>query len=204
MVGEQLIARGIKDTETLRAIRTIPRHRFVAPSMQQMAYRDQPLPTEQGQTISQPYIVGLMTEALQAHNARKVLEIGTGSGYQTAILAELAEHVYTVERLASLSTAASDRLRELGYANVTCKTGDGSLGWPEEAPFDRILVAAAAPDAPRPLLDQLGNGGRMVIPIGRRRGQELTLIVKNGTALEYTALCSCIFVKLIGLAAWKK
>ena len=204
MVNEQLAARGIKDAAVLRAFRTVPRHRFVSARMQKTAYADRALPTTDGQTISQPYIVGLMTQALEAQGAAKVLEIGTGSGYQTAILAELAERVYTVERVSSLAHIATLRLHELGYENVHATEGDGSLGWPDEAPFDRIIVTAAAPEAPAPLLDQLADGGRMVIPLGPQNGQELTLITRSGDDLRHTCLCSCIFVRLIGSAAWKR
>jgi len=204
MVSEQLAARGITDPDALRAFRKVPRHRFVDPSIQSKAYTDCALPTEQGQTISQPYIVGLMTQALQPGGARKVLEIGTGSGYQTAILAELAEHVFTIERVSSLAGAAAARLQELGYTNFSSRQADGSLGWPEEAPFDRIIVTAATPEPPDPLLDQLADGGRMVIPIGPRNSQELTLITKSGGKLRRTFLCACIFVRLIGQAAWKQ
>jgi len=204
MVSEQLIARGIKDPAVLRTFRNVPRHSFVTPGMQDIAYTDRALPTQHGQTISQPYIVALMTETLEARQATKVLEVGTGSGYQTAILAELAKHVYTIERIPSLAAGAAARLKELGYTNFTLRQADGSLGWPGEAPFDRIIVTAAAPEPPQPLLDQLADGGRMVIPIGRSLGQELTLITRSGDTFDRTFLCSCIFVKLIGDAAWKR
>ena len=204
MVCDQLIARGIKDPAVLRTFRNVPRHRFVKPGMRRQAYSDRPLPTEHSQTISQPYIVALMTEALDVRQTTKVLEIGTGSGYQTAILAQLSEHVFTIERLPSLATGASERLRKLGYTNFSPREGDGSLGWPEQAPFDRIIVTAAAPEPPQPLLDQLADGGKMVIPIGPPLQQELTLISKSGDTIDRTSLCSCIFVKLVGDASWKR
>lgn len=203
MVRNQLIARGIREAAALRVFRRVPRHAFVAPGMRDMAYDDRALPTEKGQTISQPYMVGLMTEALQAHGAEKVLEVGTGSGYQTAVLAELARHVYSIERVPSLATAAAGALGELGYTNISFRQGDGSLGWQEEAPFDRIMVTAASPAVPPPLAEQLAEGGRMVIPIGPQSSQDLTLVTKSGGRLHHTSLCSCIFVKLIGIAGWK-
>lgn len=204
MVSDQLIARGIKDPAVLRTFRDVPRDRFVKPGMRHQAYSDRALATEHSQTISQPYIVALMTEALAVRQTTKVLEIGTGSGYQTAILAQLSQHVFTVERLPSLATGAVERLRELGYTNFSLKEGDGSLGWPELAPFDRIIVTAAAPEPPKPLLDQLADGGKMVIPIGPVAHQELILITKSGDTIDRTSLCSCIFVKLVGDAAWKR
>lgn len=204
MVNKQLADRGITDHDVLRAFRKVPRHLFVDSRSRGKAYADQVLETEEGQTISQPYIVGLMTQALQPKSARKVLEIGTGSGYQTAILAELAKHVYTVERVQSLAEGAAARLHELGYANFSTRQADGSLGWPEEAPFDRIIVTAGAPEPPKPLVEQLADGGRMVIPIGPHDGQELTLITKSGGEVRRTFLCACIFVRLIGEAAWDK
>lgn len=180
MVREQLLARDITDPNVLDAMRRVPRHRFVPPSEQRHAYRDTPLPLSHGQTISQPYIVALMTQLVRPRAEDRVLEVGTGSGYQAAVLAELVEHVYTVEIEADLARTSAERLRELGYDNVTVRHGDGYVGWAEHAPFD-IIVATAAPEAvPQPLLDQLNAGGRMVVPVGPTHSvQELRLIEKD-------------------------
>ena len=163
MVESQLINRGIKDTRVLDAMRKVPRHRFVEEALFSQAYNDHPLPIGEKQTISQPYMVALMTEALELQGPERVLEIGTGSGYQTAILAELAEKIYSIERIRTLSTRAQRILDDLGYFNVVLKVGDGSLGLKEEAPFDAIIVTAGSPDIPQPLVDQLAMGGRLLI-----------------------------------------
>ena len=202
MVDTQLAARGIRDTALLDAMRKVPRHRFVPPESQSRAHDDCALAAREGQTISQPYIVALMTQALRPQPASRILEVGTGTGYQTAILAELAAEVRTIERLRTLAESAEELLGQLGYRNILFRTGDGSLGWPEAAPFDRILVSAAAPEPPGPLLEQLVDGGRMVIPIGSRQGQELVLIEKHRGRLTQTAFCPCVFVRLIGAAAF--
>lgn len=198
MVEKHLIPRGIKDQKVLEAFRKIPRHLFVDPAQRHMAYNDHPLPIGLEQTISQPYIVALMTESLELKGDEKVLEIGTGSGYQTAILAELAQHVYTLERLPRLSEKAKKILQELGYNNISLKTGDGTKGWPEEAPFDRILVAAATESVPSPLLEQMSTGGRMIIPLGDILLQDLVLIVKDEQGINKRNLGGCHFVPLIG------
>jgi len=202
MIDTQLAARGIRNAALLHAMGTVPRHRFVPADSRPRAYDDCALAAGEGQTISQPYIVALMTQALDPPPASRILEVGTGTGYQTAILAELAAQVHTIERLMSLADAAAKLLSGLGYSNVLFRTGDGSLGWPEAAPFDRILVTAAAPKPPAPLLEQLADGGRMVIPIGSRHHQDLVLIEKLGGRLTQTAFCPCVFVRLIGAAAF--
>ncbi len=198
MVENQIKARGIKDERILEAFYKIPRHLFVGPEQRPLAYEDHPLPIEHEQTISQPFIVALMTEALRLKGNEKVLELGTGSGYQTAILAELAGHVYTIERFEKLSRSASTLLGELGYYNITYRTGDGTRGWPEEAPFDGILAAAASEKIPPALLEQLGNGGRLVIPVGDVRGQQLMVVSKDarGKITEET-LGGCRFLPLV-------
>jgi len=199
----ELRALGIHDKRVLAAMARVPRHLFVPPELLPYAYEDRPLPIGAGQTISQPYIVALSTQALALSPQDRVLEIGTGSGYQAAILAELASEVYTVERLAELSQGAQERLGKLGYKNLHFRVGDGTKGWPEEAPFDGILVTAAAPRAPKSLLDQLAEGGRLVIPIGGRESQDLWLIEKHARRLEKVYLCPCTFVPLIGEEGWR-
>jgi protein-L-isoaspartate(D-aspartate) O-methyltransferase len=166
MVETQIVARGVRDPRVLAAMRKVPRHLFVDPSQRAQAYEDHPLPIPGNQTISQPYIVALMTELLELQPTERVLEIGTGSGYQSAVLAELAKEVYTIEIVPELARSAAERLRELHYANVTVREGDGYRGWPEHAPFDAIIVTAAPERIPEPLIDQLAPGGVMVIPVG--------------------------------------
>ena len=197
MIQEQLVPRGIEDERVLEAFRRVPRHRFVPPADQEQAYGDHPLPIGQNQTISQPYIVALMTESLQLQGSEKVLEVGTGSGYQAAILAELVPAVYTVERLPDLMEKARRVLDELGYTNINYKSGDGAIGWPEESPFDAILVAAAAKSVPQGLTDQLAPGGRLVIPVGNTWFQDLVLMTREKTGLKRKKLCGCRFVPLI-------
>jgi len=194
----ELREKGIRDERVLSAMEKVPRHLFVLPEYLFAAYDDRPLPIGLGQTISQPYIVALSTEALELSGEEKVLEIGTGSGYQTAILAELAKEVFTVERLPELSFEAQERLRRLGYTNVHFRVGDGTKGWPEEAPFPAILVTAAAPKVPKSLFAQLAEGGRMVIPVGGRFHQDLWLVRKVGGEPVYEHLCPVTFVPLIG------
>jgi protein-L-isoaspartate(D-aspartate) O-methyltransferase len=198
MVAEQIKARGIRDERILAAMMEIPRHRFVPPHLADRAYEDAPLPIGEGQTISQPYIVAQMTHALRLTGKEKVLEVGTGSGYQTALLCLLAGEVVTIERYAVLHSAAEELLRELGLENVRFRVGDGTMGEPEEAPFDRILVTAAAPDVPGPLLEQLVNGGILVIPIGSRYAQDLVRVRKEAGAVRKEFLGGCRFVPLIG------
>jgi len=202
-VKEQLAARGIQEAAVLSAFRRIPRHLFVSAKDERLAYSDQPLPIGHGQTISQPFIVALSTQALAIDKLHRVLEIGTGSGYQTAILAELADSVYTIERIDALAEQARQTLDSLGYRNVHYIIADGSLGWAEEAPFDRILAAAAAPDVPQPLLDQLADGGRLVAPIGKADHQQLVVVTRTGNTFKKRKLCDCRFVKLIGREGWQ-
>ena len=176
MVDEQLARRGITDARVLGAMRKVPRHLFVEEALRGRAYGDHPLPIGAEQTISQPYIVALMTELLELSGREKALEIGTGSGYQTAILTHLGARVYTIERLPDLLVEAEERFRRLGLRNIETRLGDGAGGWPERAPFDRIIVTAAAPGIPTPLTEQLGPGGRLVIPVGDLTGQELVIL----------------------------
>lgn len=196
MVEYQIKARGIKDKRVLSAMLKVPRHLFVPEEMRDMAYRDEPLPIGYGQTISQPYIVAYMTEALKLRPEDKVLEIGTGSGYQTAILAELVRDVYTIEIIPELSERAQETLKNLGYTNIEFLIGDGSKGWPEKAPFDAILVSAAPAEVPPALVEQLQINGRLVIPVGTD-SQELVLIKKTKKGLEKTRLIGVRFVPLI-------
>jgi len=203
MVREQLAARSVRDRRVLDAFRKVLRHKFVQPDDIRHAYEDHPLPIGEGQTISQPYMVALMTECLKLRGTEKVLEIGTGSGYQTAILAELAGSVYTVERLASLQERARSVLGALGYTKVFFKLGDGTQGWEEEAPFARIVVTAGAPRIPRRLLDQLAPAGILVIPVGGGAVQTLKRITRRGDNFDEEEICSCTFVKLIGEDGWR-
>ncbi len=204
MVREQLITRGIHDKRVLDAMRKVPRHLFVPPDLIDEAYNDYPLPIGQGQTISQPYIVALMTEALELKGDEKTLEIGTGSGYQTAILAELSKEVYTIERIISLLNKAKEVLKDLGYKNIFFKAGDGTLGWPENKPYDAIIVTAGAPKIPQTLVDQLADKGRLVIPVGDRFSQELIKVTKSKNELIRENLGGCRFVNLIGIHGWKE
>jgi len=203
MVKNQIEAREVRDSRVLEAMKTVPRHEFVNESLIDQAYSDHPLPIGDQQTISQPYIVALMTEALQVDKDDRVLEIGTGSGYQAAILAQLAYRVYTIERNRNLYEMGRRILEKLGYYNVVCRYGDGTLGWKEESPFDAILVTAGAPDIPKPLVDQLGMGGRMVIPVGSSSSQQLVKLYRDEKGLHQTELGGCRFVKLIGQRGWK-
>lgn len=204
MIEEQLIARGIKNENVLKAMERVKREIFVSEKYKNEAYDDHPIPIQEGQTISQPYMVALMTELLEIQSEDKILEIGTGSGYQTAILAELAKEVYTIERIEKLSLDAQRILNSMGYKNIFLKVGDGTLGWKEFSPFQKILVTAAAESPPSPLLDQLASGGRMVIPLGDRFSQTLTLVEKRGRDVTMKEICGCIFVPLIGLYGWDK
>lgn len=197
-----LATQGITDKNVLDAMLRIPRHLFVANALWDQAYADHPLPIAQNQTISQPYIVALMTQALQLKKSDRVLEIGTGSGYQTAILAELAGHVYTIERFPQLSQQAQQLLSAAKYTNISYRIGDGTLGWPEEAPFDKIIVTAAAPEVPPSLLAQLADHGRMVIPVGGRQLQMLLLLRREHQEFIREELCACSFLPLIGKEGW--
>ncbi len=204
MVSTQIEARGIRDKRVLEAMRSVPRHLFVSEALQDQAYGDFPLPIGEGQTISQPYIVAEMTQALELTKDDRVLEIGTGSGYQTAILAELAYRVYTIERLRKLFLEARKLLDQLKYHNVVAKCSDGTLGWPDESPFDAIIVTAGAPKVPETLLEQLNEGGRLVIPVGNQFSQTLLKIVKEENRVHEGNLGGCRFVKLIGNHGWKE
>ncbi len=204
MVEKDISPRGIKDQRVLDAMLKVPRHLFVGEARRMSAYEDHPLPIGEGQTISQPYIVALMTEALKLTGSETVLEIGTGSGYQTAILAELAARVYSIERIPSLTGRARKVLDSLGYKNVLVKLSDGTVGWDEYAPYDRILVTAGAPSVPEPLVDQLVPGGILVIPVGSNSLQELVRVTKreDGSVKE-DRMGSCVFVRLVGKHGWE-
>jgi protein-L-isoaspartate(D-aspartate) O-methyltransferase len=198
MVETQIRARGVKDEKVLRAMRRVPRHLFIPSDMVPYAYADEPLPVGEGQTISQPYIVAYMTEALALTGRERVLEVGTGSGYQTAVLAELAAEVYTVELISSLAAQAQEVLTGLGYQHVHYRLGDGGQGWPEEAPFDRIIVTAAAASMPEALSRQLKDQGRLVLPLGSE-SQELVLVVRREDEFVPTRLLPVRFVPLISV-----
>jgi protein-L-isoaspartate(D-aspartate) O-methyltransferase len=204
MVAQQIRDRDIRSPRILAAMETVPRHLFVALEQASLAYSDSPLPIGQGQTISQPFMVAAMAEALQLVGSELVLEIGAGSGYQAAILSKLAQEVIAVEAQASLASAARERLSRLGYRNVQIKEGDGSLGWPASAPYDAILVTAAAPSVPQPLLEQLAEGGRLVIPVGPSDHQELLLLEKHKGRTTQVSLYACRFVPLIGRYGWRQ
>ncbi len=204
MIEKQLRRRGITDATVLAAMAEVPRHEFVPHELRSRAYEDAPLPIGGGQTISQPYIVAAMTAALRLQPEDRVLEIGTGCGYQAAVLSRLAKEVFTIERRAELASAASEKLARLGYSNVHVHCGDGTLGLPEFAPFNAILVAAAAPAVPQPLLGQLAEGGRMILPIGDTEHQELRLIEKQGTAFLTSTMEGCRFVPLVGYYGWQE
>lgn len=204
MIETHIKPRGIQDKRVLDVMMEMPRHLFVDEKYWPSAYADHPLPIGEGQTISQPYIVALMTEKLNLSVEEKVLEIGTGSGYQTAIIAKLANEVYTAERFSSLSINAKAVHSKLGFKNIYYKTGDGSLGWAEFAPFDRIIITAAAPDVPVKLFDQLGKNGSMLVPIGGRFSQVLTKITRDSCGhMLQESICGCVFVPLIGDNGWK-
>jgi len=202
MVKEHIEGRGIKDPLVLQAMRKVPRHLFVDEALQNQAYADHPLPIGYGQTISQPYIVALMSQLLKPKPGLSVLEIGTGSGYQAVILAEMGMDVFTVERIKSLYLKAQKRFAELGYRNIRTKLDDGTLGWPEHAPFDRILVTAGAPALPKPLLEQLADPGTMVVPVGERKHQRLLRIIKNEGQIKEEEMHPVMFVDLVGKFGW--
>ena len=203
MVDEHLISRGIEDKRVLDAFYKVERHKFVPEELQGSAYADFPVPIGEAQTISQPYIVALMTQCLGLRGEERVLEIGTGSGYQAAILAELAKEVYTIERFENLAKRAEKVLLELGYTNIKIKVGDGTLGWLEAGPFDRIIVTAASPRVPLPLTEQLKESGKLVLPLGESFSQVLTVMEKKKDKLESTQVCGCVFVPLVGKYGWK-
>jgi protein-L-isoaspartate(D-aspartate) O-methyltransferase len=206
MVEGQLRARGIADSRVLKAMEKIPRHLFIDEGLAEQAYNDNPLPIDNKQTISQPYIVALMSEAMELTGREKVLEIGAGSGYQTAILAELAERVFSIERIAALATRARKVLELLNYYNVAIRVGDGTYGWREESPFSAIMVTAGAPRIPKLLIEQLVVGGRMVIPVGNRSSQtllKLTRLSQDPEDLKKEDLGGCRFVDLIGEYGWE-
>jgi len=204
MVIRQIEARGITDPKVLAALRNVPRHLFVNEALRDQSYGDFPLPIGEQQTISQPYIVAEMTQALQLTEDDRVLEIGTGSGYQAAILAEIAFRVYTVERIHSLFTKARKLFDTLRYHNIVTRYSDGTTGWKDESPFDAIIVTAGAPRIPGSLLSQLAPGGRMVIPVGNQYSQDLTRLYKDENGIHETCLGKCRFVKLIGEDGWEE
>ena len=203
MVREHIEARGVTDPRVLEAMRQVPRHLFIRGQLERKAYGDHALPIEGGQTISQPYVVARMTELLEVEPEHKVLEIGTGSGYQTAVLARLARWVYSLERVPELARLAIARMRELGVDNVKIQIFDGTVGWAEAAPFDRILVTAAAPRAPEPLLEQLAPGGRLLVPEGDRRLQHLVLYRKTTRGVRREVGEAVAFVPLVGRYGWE-
>jgi len=203
MVAEQLAERGVRDAGVLAAMGRIPRELFVPHGSEDRAYLDGAQPIDCGQTISQPYMVGRMTELLELTGESAVLEVGTGSGYQTAILACVARHVYTIEWHLKLMNQAARRLERLGLANISYRCGDGSLGWPERGPFDAIMVTAGAPDVPAPLREQLGESGRLVVPTGPVGDQALLLVRRTATGFDEAEMMRCRFVKLLGAAGWR-
>jgi protein-L-isoaspartate(D-aspartate) O-methyltransferase len=202
MVAEQLERRSIRDRRVLAAMRRVPRERFVPPAMIERAYDDAPLPIGFGQTISQPYMVARMCELVELAGPERVLEVGAGSGYQTAVLCELAREVYAIERLAELAAEAERRLTRLGYTHFELGAFDGTFGWSERAPFDAIIVAAGAPEIPPLLVDQLADGGRLVVPVGPRQGQRLALVTRHGSDFTTQWTTPCTFVDLLGRFGW--
>ncbi len=203
MVQEQLLTRNITDERVIAAMSEVPRHCFVDDAMRARAYGDHPLPIGAGQTISQPYIVALMTQILQLKGEEKVLEIGTGSGYQASVLSRLCERVYTVERINSLLASARKVFDHLRYYNIRSKLDDGTLGWPDQGPYDAIMVTAGGPEIPEPLIAQLADPGRLIIPVGDKSVQELSLVTKIEGQVEVTNLTSVRFVDLVGEYGWK-
>jgi protein-L-isoaspartate(D-aspartate) O-methyltransferase len=204
MVQEQLVNRDITDPATLEAMSEVPRHLFVDDAMRGRAYGDYPLPIGAGQTISQPYIVATMTQALGLTNTDRVLEIGTGSGYQAAVLSRICSQVYTVERINSLLAHARKVFDKLRYYNIRSKLDDGTMGWPENGPYDAIIVTAGGPEVPQPLVDQLREGGRLIIPVGDQHVQELQFVHKNEGQVQISSLASVRFVDLVGEHGWSK
>lgn len=204
MVKRQIEARGVSDPRVLDAMRRVPRHLFVSEALEDQAYGDFPLPIGDGQTISQPYIVAEMTQALKVGEKDRVLEIGTGSGYQAAVLAQIVYRVYTIERIHALYIKTRRLFDNLKYHNIVTRYADGTSGWREESPFDAIIVTAGAPIVPQPLIDQLTPGGRLVIPVGDQYIQDLVRIEKDERGVHQTSLGGCRFVKLVGEYGWKK
>lgn len=204
MVEKQIVARGITDARVLAAMRTVPRHLFVSEALMDQAYSDYPLPIGEQQTISQPFIVAEMTQALQLGTDDRVLEIGTGSGYQAAILAQIAFRVYTIERIHSLYTKTRKLFDQLGYHNIVMRYSDGTTGWRDEGPFDAIIVTAGAPEVPQALVSQLAVGGRMIIPVGDQYAQDMIKLVRNPQGISKANLGGCRFVKLVGEQGWKE
>ena len=204
MVETQIAARGVRDERVLSAMREVPRHLFVPESYQTAAYNDSPLPIGKGQTISQPYIVAVMTELLRLMPTDKVLEIGSGSGYQAAILGKLAQMVVTVERIPEVAEIARANLARVGITNVTVATGNGTIGYPEGAPFDGILITAATPSVPAPLIDQMAEGGRLVAPVGSRDLQELVRLTRKGERITRELFGGVVFVPLLGEHGWQE
>ena len=202
MVETQLEGRGITDIKVLYAMRKVPRHLFVPEPLRSRAYEDCPLPIGENQTISQPYMVALMTQSLGVKNTDIVLEIGTGSGYQSAVLAEIVKQVYSIERIKELLIQARKSFDEWGYTNIATKNFDGTYGWKEKSPFDAIIVTAGAPEIPQPLVEQLAVGGRLIIPVGDSSSQILKRVRKKENEVEIEELCGCVFVKLIGKYGW--
>jgi protein-L-isoaspartate(D-aspartate) O-methyltransferase len=202
MVEKQFLARGLRDPRVLAAMRAVPRHAFVPIGLVDQAYEDQPLPIGEGQTISQPFMVASMTAALELSGRERVLEIGAGSGYQSAVLSLLAHEVHAVESRPALAESARTRLAQLGYRNVQIHVGDGTLGWPDAAPFDAILVTAAAPEIPEPLVAQLADGGRMVLPVGSAETQQLLRVRRRNEMISTERFYQCRFVPLIGRYGW--
>ena len=204
MVKTQLISRGIFDKLVLNAMKKVPRERFIPKDLEGSAYDDCALPIGEGQTISQPYMVAIMTEKLGLSDGEKVLEIGTGSGYQAAILAEIAKEVITIERIPVIAERSRKIFDELGYTNIKVIVGDGTLGLPEKAPFGGIIVTAGSPDIPKPLVDQLSDGGKLVIPVGETFEQTLTVVTKHDGKLDIESSIGCVFVPLVGKFGWKE
>lgn len=204
MVQRQLVARGIKDNRVLEAMGEVPRHRFVDEGLQDEAYDDSPLPIGGGQTISQPYMVAVMTELLRLQEDWLVLEVGTGSGYQAAVLSRLCKWVYTVERIDSLAERAKKAIERCGYTNITFLVGDGTQGWPEHAPYQGIVVTAGAPKIPDTLVDQLAEGGRLIIPVGDRFSQVLKLVTRTREGMLVESHTGCRFVDLVGKFGWSR
>ena len=204
MITNHLLARGIRDGRVIAAMREVPREEFIAPALQKHAYDDNPLPIDAGQTISQPFIVAYMIEALELASGDRALEIGTGSGYAAAVLSRIAAEVYTVERIPELAASAEGRLEALGYSNIRILEGDGTLGWPDHAPYDAIVVTAGAPEVPQPLMEQLAVGGRLVIPVGRDQLYQMLVRVRRLSGEEYRTehLTDVRFVPLIGTWGW--
>jgi protein-L-isoaspartate(D-aspartate) O-methyltransferase len=204
MVKTQIEARGVTDQRVLAAMRKVPRHLFVSEALMDQAYTDTPLPIGEQQTISQPYIVALMTQALALDKNDRVLEIGTGSGYQAAVLAEIVYRVYTIEKIRSLHMATRKLFDELNYTNIVTRYSDGTKGWKEESPFNAIIVTAGAPEVPKPLVDQLDMGGRMILPVGNQFAQTLVKIYRDEKGIHQTSLGGCRFVKLKGEYGWQE